>query len=273
MPMALIFDQIKLYLTIMKKTMMILVMALVAMNSFAQPKPAAKPAAKTPVKSTAKPAVPPAPPLKKPAPAQAPSIKTAEDSLSYAIGMLDANFFKSQGIEQVNANSLALGFSDVMKGKTLFTPEQADGIVRNQMQKLSIKKILPNIQACNDFLTENAKKKGVVQTASGLQYEVLQMGTGAKPADTNVVKVHYEGFLLNGKKFDSSRDRGEPAQFQLNGVIRGWTEGVQLMPVGSKFKFYIPYQLGYGEQGAGADIPGGSLLIFEVELLEIVQNG
>jgi len=105
-----------------------------------------------------------------------------------------------------------------------------------------------------------------------LQYEVIQMGTGPKPADTNVVKVHYEGFLLNGKKFDSSRDRGEPAQFQLNGVIRGWTEGLQLMPVGSKFKFYIPYQLGYGEQGAGGEIPGGSLLIFEVELLDIVKN-
>ncbi|MEY2834532.1 MAG: hypothetical protein RLZZ557_194 [Bacteroidota bacterium] len=257
----------------MKKTMMILALSIGVLNMYAQTKTAAKPAPKAPVKSTAKPAVPPAPPLKKPAQAPVVSLKTSADSLSYAIGMLDANFFKSQGIDQVNAGSLAQGFSDVMKGKTIFTPEQADGIVRNQMQKLSIKKILPNIQACNDFLTENAKKKGVIQTASGLQYEVLQMGTGAKPADTNVVKVHYEGFLLSGFKFDSSRDRGEPAQFQLNGVIRGWTEGVQLMPVGSKFKFYIPYQLGYGEQGAGADIPGGSLLIFEVELLEIVQNG
>jgi FKBP-type peptidyl-prolyl cis-trans isomerase len=98
------------------------------------------------------------------------------------------------------------------------------------------------------------------------------MGTGVNPADTSVVKVHYEGFLLNGKKFDSSRDRGEPVSFPLNQVIRGWTEGVQLMPVGSRFKFYIPYQLGYGEQGSRDVIPGGSMLIFDVELLEIVAN-
>ncbi len=256
----------------MKKTMIFLVFCISVLNVLAQTKPALKTAPKAPIKAATKPAPPPPAPAKKPAPPAAPTLKTAADSLSYAIGMLDGNFFKSQGVDMVNPGSLALGFADVMKDKTLFTPEQADMIVRTQMQKMSVKKILPNIEACNNFLAENAKKPGVVQTASGLQYEVLQMGTGAKPADTNVVKVHYEGFLLNGKKFDSSRDRGEPAQFQLNGVIRGWTEGVQLMPVGSKFKFYIPYQLGYGEQGAGGDIPGGSLLIFEVELLEIVKN-
>jgi FKBP-type peptidyl-prolyl cis-trans isomerase len=104
-----------------------------------------------------------------------------------------------------------------------------------------------------------------------LQYEVLQEGTGAKPKDTNTVKVHYEGFLLNGMRFDSSKDRGQPAEFPLNQVIRGWTEGVQLMSVGSKYKFYIPYQLGYGEMGSGETIPGGSVLIFDVELIEIVK--
>jgi FKBP-type peptidyl-prolyl cis-trans isomerase len=159
-----------------------------------------------------------------------------------------------------------------MKGKTIFTPEQADQIVRSELQKNSRKKIQPVIDEGNKFLAENAKKPGVKKTASGLQYEVLVLGNGPKPSDTSVVKVHYSGFLLNGKPFDSSVERGEPATFPLGNVIRGWTEGVQLMPVGSKFKFYIPYQLGYGEQGSGEAIPGGSALIFEVELLEIVTN-
>jgi len=157
--------------------------------------------------------------------------------------------------------------------KSIFTPDQADQVLRGEMQKMMRKKIQPNIDMCNDFLTQNAKKAGVKQTASGLQYEVITEGAGARPADTSVVKVHYQGFLLNATKpFDSSIERGAPAEFPLNGVIRGWTEGVQLMTVGSKYKFYIPYQLGYGEQGSGETIPGGSLLIFEVELLEIVKT-
>jgi len=199
-------------------------------------------------------------------------LKTATDSLSYAIGVLDGNFFKTQGLDKVSSAALGQGFGDVMKGKTIFTPEQADQIVRAELQKNSRKKIQPVIDEGNKFLADNAKKPGVKQTPSGLQYEVLVLGNGAKPSDTSVVKVHYSGFLLNGTKFDSSVDRGEPATFPLGGVIRGWTEGVQLMPVGSKFKFYIPYQLGYGEQGSGERIPGGSTLIFEVELLEIVTN-
>lgn len=199
-------------------------------------------------------------------------LKTAMDSLSYAIGILDGNFFKTQGLNSVSATALGQGFGDVMKGKTIFTPEQADQIVRNELQKNAKKKILPVIEEGQKFCSENLKKPGVKQTASGLQYEVLVEGTGPKPADTSSVKVHYEGFLLNGKKFDSSRDRGEPATFVLNQVIRGWTEGVQLMSVGSKYKFYIPYQLGYGEQGSGETIPGGATLVFEVELIDIVKG-
>jgi FKBP-type peptidyl-prolyl cis-trans isomerase len=201
-------------------------------------------------------------------------LKTAEDSMSYSIGVLDGNFFKSQGIEKINSTVLAAGFADALKGKPLFTPEQCDMIVRTAMQKNGRKKIQPAIDAGLKFLAENAKKPGVKQTATGLQYEVITEGTGPKPADTSVVKVHYEGFLLNGngRPFDSSRERGEPTQFPLNQVIRGWTEGVQLMGVGSKYKFYIPYQLAYGEQGSGEAIPGGSLLIFEVELIDIVKG-
>lgn len=229
-----------------------------------------KPAPKTPAKpaTTAKPAT-----AAKPATPAAPVLKTAMDSMSYAIGVLDGTFFKTQGISKVNANLLGKGFSDVISGQPLLNPEQANDVVRREMQKMNLAKIQPNIDACNNFLAENKKKAGIMTTPSGLQYEVIKMGTGPKPADTSTVLVHYEGFLLNASKpFDSSRERGEPISFQLNQVIRGWTEGVQLMPVGSKFKFYIPYQLGYGEQGSRDVIPGGSLLIFDVELLDIVKN-
>lgn len=234
----------------------------------AQVKPAAKPAV-----SKATPAKPAAPAAKPVAAKPQPVLKNSTDSMSYAIGMLDGNFFKTQGITSVNSASLSKGFSDVMSGKTLFSPEQADMIVRNEMQRLGKQKIQPNIDACNNFLAENAKKPGVKRTASGLQYEVIKEGTGAKPVDTNIVRVHYEGFLLNkNEPFDSSKKRGQPAEFRLNEVIRGWTEGVQLMTVGSTYKFYIPYQLGYGEQGSGEVIPGGSVLIFEVELIDIVNK-
>jgi FKBP-type peptidyl-prolyl cis-trans isomerase len=196
-------------------------------------------------------------------------LKNAADSMSYAIGILDGTFFKTQGVSGINANALAQGFSDITNGQTLFSAEQADQIVRTEMQKMSRKKIQPIIDEGEKFLAENAKKQGVKQTASGLQYEVIKEGSGARPADTSSVQVHYEGFLLSGKKFDSSKDRGHPATFRLNQVIRGWTEGVQLMTPGSTYRFYIPYQLGYGEQGAGENIPGGSLLIFDVELLAV----
>jgi FKBP-type peptidyl-prolyl cis-trans isomerase FklB len=121
------------------------------------------------------------------------------------------------------------------------------------------------------YLADNGKRKGVTTTASGLQYEVLKEGTGPKPAVTDSVSVHYHGTLIDGKVFDSSVERGEPTSFPLQGVIRGWTEGLQLMPVGSKWRFYIPSDLAYGDQAQGDDIPPGSTLIFDVELLGIVK--
>jgi FKBP-type peptidyl-prolyl cis-trans isomerase len=126
-----------------------------------------------------------------------------------------------------------------------------------------------NKVASEAFLAENAKKEGVTVTASGLQYEVITLGDGKKPVATDKVKVHYKGTLLNGEEFDSSYSRGQPISFPLNGVIKGWTEGVALMPVGSKYKFYIPSELAYGERGAGAKIGPNSALMFEVELLAI----
>jgi FKBP-type peptidyl-prolyl cis-trans isomerase len=200
-------------------------------------------------------------------------LKTSLDTLSYAIGLLDAAFFRQQGLENVNYTVMSRGFDDKLKGKPLLiTPQQAEMTVREQLQALLRKKSEAVIKEGEAFLQANSKKPGVKVLPSGLQYEVLTMGTGPKPVDTSVVRVHYEGFLLNGFKFDTSRDRGEPAEFPLNRVIRGWTEGVQQMPVGSRFKFYIPYQMAYGEQGAPPSIPGGAALIFDVELIDIVNK-
>ena len=190
--------------------------------------------------------------------------------MSYALGVIDATFFKTQGVEKVNFALMNQGFQDVLNGKaTMLTPQQCDMTVREQLQALLRKKAQVNIDAGEKFLAENRKKPGVVVTPSGLQYEVITMGTGPRPVDTSVVKVDYDGYLITGVKFDSSRDRGQPATFSLNQVIRGWTEGLSLMPVGSRFKLYVPYTLGYGEQDRGSTIPGGSALVFDVELLAI----
>ena len=242
----------------MKKISLIISCLLVTSIIYSQTKPKPAVAVKKPVAAiAAKPAF---------------SLKTASDSLSYAIGILDGNFFKTQGLASVNAAAIGQGFSDVVSGKTILTTEQADQLVRKELQKNAKLKCQPLIDEGKKFMSENAKKPGVKQTESGLQYEVIVEGNGTKPADTSMVKVHYQGTLLNGQEFDSSIKRGEPATFPLNRVIRGWTEGLQLMHVGSKYKFYIPYNLGYGEQGYGEAIPGGATLIFEVELLEIVNG-
>jgi FKBP-type peptidyl-prolyl cis-trans isomerase FklB len=259
----------------MKKILLGIFSLMIVVGLQAQTKPttAGKPTTAAKPATAVKPATAAKPSTAKPSTANPVTLKTPEDSMSYAIGILDGNFFKTQGITSVNPTPLSLGFRDAMNGKAIFTPEQADQVLRGEMQKMMRKKIQPNIDACNDFLVNNAKREGVKQTASGLQYEVIKEGSGARPVDTSVVRVHYEGFLLNATRpFDSSRERGAPLDFPLNGVIRGWTEGLQLMTVGSRYKFYVPYQLGYGEQGSGETIPGGSLLIFDVELIEIVKS-
>ena len=243
---------------------------------FAQTKTAAKPTPAKPTTTTAKPTTTTAKPTTttKPATSTKPfALKNSLDSLSYAIGVLDATFFKQQGIDTLNYDALKQAVYAVIEGTgtLLMDPTMADQILRQKLQEAAMKKIQPTIDEGEKFLAENKKRKEVITTESGLQYEVLTMGTGAMPKDTNTVKVHYTGSLINGKVFDSSRERGEPIEFPLNGVIRGWTEGVQRMPVGSRFKFFIPYQLGYGTQGSPPVIPGGSMLIFDVELLEIVK--
>jgi FKBP-type peptidyl-prolyl cis-trans isomerase len=197
------------------------------------------------------------------------------DSMSYALGVnVGTDFAKNlKGIPggKSNIDLLIKGFTSAMKGdSTLIKTAVAQEYFKNYITKAQTKDAELKKAAGEKFLAENKSKEGIQTTASGLQYQVLVAKDGPKPNATDTVKVHYTGTLIDGTKFDSSLDRGEPISFPLNQVIPGWTEGVQLMSVGSKYKFFIPYALGYGEKGAGnGAIPGFATLIFDVELLDI----
>ncbi|MCB9283954.1 MAG: FKBP-type peptidyl-prolyl cis-trans isomerase [Lewinellaceae bacterium] len=192
------------------------------------------------------------------------------DSLSYSVGILVAQNLKSQGIDALDANSLAQGLTDGLKGEqTAIDFNQANAIVQGYMMDKKQEAGKANMEAGKKFLEENAKREGVVTLPSGLQYEVLVKGDGPSPKATDKVTVHYHGTLIDGTVFDSSVERGQPATFPVNGVIKGWVEALQLMHVGDKWKLFIPYELAYGERGAGSDIGPYSTLIFEVELLGI----
>lgn len=203
------------------------------------------------------------------------TLKSFADSMNYAIGVSVANYYNSQDFKQLNPALIAKAIADVTNKKPAMKDEDVNKCMMQfvaKRQEVEMKdqavKSKPIIEAGEKFLAENKKRAGVKTTASGLQYEVITEGTGAKPKATDTVTVNYIGTLIDGKEFDNSYKRGEPISFPLNNVIRGWTEGVQLMPAGSKYKLYIPYQLGYGLQNAGP-IPAGSTLIFEVELLKV----
>jgi len=195
---------------------------------------------------------------------------------SYAMGMDVGQSIKGLGAE-IDSAALNAAIGDVLSGTALkleaaeSTKIKQDFFRKKQEAQMAERKAAgaDNKAKGEAFLAENAKKEGVTVTASGLQYEVLTQGNGKKPAATDTVKVHYQGTLIDGTEFDSSYKRGQPISFPLNGVIKGWTEGVALMPVGSKYKFYIPSDLAYGERGAGAKIGPDSTLIFTVELLAI----
>ena len=197
------------------------------------------------------------------------------DSVSYNLGILIAQNLKRQGLGEVNPAQLAKGVADALAGVSVDLAKCNESVseylqaMQVQKAKENAKKFEGNIAEGKKFLDENKKRSGVVTTASGLQYEVLKPGTGAKPKATDKVTVHYHGTLLDGSIFDSSVNRGQPATFGVTQVIQGWVEGLQLMPLGAKYKFFIPYDLGYGDQGAGADIGPYSTLVFEVELLKI----
>lgn len=193
------------------------------------------------------------------------------DKLSYALGMVIAENLKGLGANNVDTTDFAKAVADVLAGKsTELTPIEAQTTVQEFMQKQEAERSKFMRKAGEDFLAENAKKDGVVVLPSGLQYTVLTEGTGAQPKDTDQVKCHYEGRLIDETVFDSSYQRGEPAVFPLNGVIAGWTEGVQLMKEGAKYRFFIPYNLAYGERGAGNSIPPYAALVFDVELIKVM---
>ena len=193
------------------------------------------------------------------------------DKLSYALGLVIGHNLKEMGVDNLNGADFAQAVADVLAGNaTTMTNVEAQQIVATYMQEKEAEKGKAAREAGEKFLAENAKKEGVTVTASGLQYIVLTEGTGRKPSATDNVKCHYEGRLTDGTVFDSSYRRGEPAVFPLNGVIAGWTEGVQLMGEGAKFRFFIPYNLAYGERGAGGSIPPYAALVFDVELIEVM---
>lgn len=200
--------------------------------------------------------------------------KNSDDSLSYALGLEGALYYKQQGIKNLNSVMVKKAFDDVNNNKTpLIEKEKANMLIQRKLQEYMAAKAKAEKDAGEKFLAENKKRKGVITLPDGLQYEIIKEGTGEKPTDTSTVKAHYAGSLVNGTEFDNSYKRGEPLEIPVGGVIKGWTEALKMMPVGSKWKLYIPSQLGYGDQGAGNGvIPGGATLIFEVELLEIVKK-
>ncbi len=198
---------------------------------------------------------------------------TDNGTLSYVTGYQVGKNFSANGIGTLDKDEVLAGFNDAKAGKEPRLDEAGRKASMAAMDEVVKAKAKAKAEAVKveskKFLEENAKKEGVKVTESGLQYQVIKEGEGAKPKATDTVKVHYKGTLVNGKEFDSSYKRGEPISFPLNGVIKGWTEGLQLMPTGSTYRFFIPSDLGYGDRGAGADIPGGAALIFDVELIEI----
>lgn len=201
-----------------------------------------------------------------------PQLKNSLDSFSYALGMNVAQNVKEQGMNSVNSALIQRAFDDVFKGKPeLFSPEVAMNILQAEMHKVTANKSAGEKAKGTAFLAENKKRKGVITLPDGLQYEILKEGepNGIKPRAIDTVKVDYVGTTIGGEEFDSSIKRGEPTEFPLNGVIKGWTEILQLMPVGSKWKVFIPSDLAYGDRGAGAAIPPGATLIFEITLHEV----
>ena len=209
--------------------------------------------------------------------AQNVDLKTFDDSVSYAIGADISRNFASQKMN-INNDAFVNGFMDVAsEGDVKIDEAEALKILTKYQKVMTAKReaeanaaTLENLQKGLDFLAANRTKEGVKVTESGLQYKVITLGTGSKPLESDKVRVHYKGTLIDGTKFDSSYDRGTPAEFPLNGVIKGWTEGLQLMPVGSKYEFYIPSELAYGNS-APQTIGPNQTLIFEVELLDIIK--
>jgi len=235
----------------MKKIFILSLLAVFAISSFAQ-KPKKGAVKETPKQEVVTPTT---------------SIQTISYALGANVGDGLSQNLKQFGIE-VDWEFVKLGLGEAATGRNQFSQEQMMAAFAKLDELAAESQKLKSAEQ-KEFLEKNKNVEGVTTTPSGLQYKVLRLGQGARPTAADNVKVHYHGTLIDGTVFDSSVERGEPITFPLSGVIAGWTEGVQLMPVGSKFVFYIPSELGYGEQGAGGFIPPGATLIFEVELLDI----
>lgn len=237
----------------MKKLFLLPSVLMLTVSLHAQTKKAAKTAVKT--KTTA---------------AAAGSLKTNNDSISYALGIFVSENLKSLGVSKVNFTLLNSAITQSLnKQSTSFDMNTANTVLQQAAQLKSMKTAEVEKEKGKEFLVKNKARKEVAETASGLQYEVLVKGTGPIPKKEDTVSAHYKGSLLDGKEFDNSYKRGEPLTIPVAGVIPGWTEALTMMPVGSKWKLYIPSSIGYGDYGAGQDIPGGSTLVFEIELLGI----
>lgn len=206
-------------------------------------------------------------------------LPTFMDSLSYSYGISIGSDFKKNKIEGMNGRLIGQGIHDLSDTSStlVLSEEDAMSVIQEYSQRLQAQRdkeleaqYAVNKQAGTEFLAANKTKEGIVTLPNGLQYEIIKEATGVKPVISDQVKVHYAGYLLNGNVFDSSIQRGKPAEFPLQGVIPGWTQILQLMPVGSKWKVYIPQELAYGKNGAGQAIPPYSTLIFDIELLDII---
>ncbi len=207
--------------------------------------------------------------------AQKSKFATSEDSLSYALGVANYKYYVADSIN-ISTKMFTKGMTDASKDKALMNDTAASAFIVTYMQRrqnaLLMAEYSQQIEAAKTWLNENGRKEGVVTLPSGLQYMIVTRGTGAIPGPEDIVKVHYTGTTIDGTKFDSSHDRGEPAQFRVNNVIRGWVEGLQLMQEGTKMMLYIPNDLAYGERGAGNIIKPFETLIFEVELIEVIKE-
>jgi FKBP-type peptidyl-prolyl cis-trans isomerase FklB len=193
------------------------------------------------------------------------------EEFSYALGLSVSSNLIQSGVKTIDPSNFMLALEDIFTGKEpKLTPEQANKILQEFMEKQQGGQGKENLEEGLKFLAENREKEGVIETASGLQYTILEEGDGEKPSPADQVKCHYHGTLIDGSVFDSSVQRGEPATFPVNGVIPGWVEALQMMTTGSKWRLFVPSDLAYGERGAGGAIGPNSTLIFEVELLEIV---
>jgi FKBP-type peptidyl-prolyl cis-trans isomerase FklB len=235
-------------------------LAIMSITVTAQTKPAVKPAVKT-AAATAKPAMA--------------IFKNSTDSFSYALGVNVANNLKQQGIEQITYTAMQKAMEDVFKKRTVaLTDQQCNAVIQQKLQANAAQKSSGEKAKSAAFLAANKKRAGVITLPSGLQYEILKKGDSASvmPKLADTVVVNYAGTLIDGKEFDNSFKRGEPLTIPVARVVSGWTEILQLMHIGDKMKVFIPSELGYGERGAGADIPGGAALIFEMELLGIKPN-